>query len=69
MWFEGVEVLSATVDGNNVKVTWRFQVLTEYSNPAELLHGAAQALFGELISSWIVGHDDVLLSVLVRTMY
>jgi hypothetical protein len=45
-------VLSATVDGNNVKVTWRFRVTTEYANPAELLHGAAQALFGEFGVSW-----------------
>ena len=40
-------MLSATVNGNNVNVTWRFPVTTEYANPAELLHGAAQALFGE----------------------
>ncbi|KAM0694458.1 hypothetical protein Q7P36_004813 [Cladosporium allicinum] len=45
LWHDGVQVLSATVDGNNVKVTWRFRVTTEYANPAELLHGAAQALF------------------------
>ena len=38
-------MLSATVNGNNVKVTWRFPVTVEYTNPAKLLHGAAQALF------------------------
>ena len=46
-WFQSVEVLSASVNGNNVKVTWRFPVTAEYTNPAKLLHGAAQALFGE----------------------
>lgn len=51
LWFDSVEVLSATVNGNNVKVTWRFPVTVEYTNPAKLLHGAAQALFGKLASS------------------
>jgi hypothetical protein len=45
LWHDNCTVESATVIGNNVKMTFRFPVLYEYCNPAHLLHGAAQALF------------------------
>lgn len=53
LWHDICTVESATVTGNNVKMTFRFPVLYEYCNPAHLLHGAAQAVFYDVCMAYL----------------
>lgn len=53
LWHDTCTVESATVTGNHVKMTFRFQVLYEYCNPARLLHGAAQAVFYDVCMAYL----------------
>lgn len=53
LWHDICTVESATVTGNHVKMTFRFQVLYEYCNPAHLLHGAAQAVFYDVCMAYL----------------
>ena len=53
LWHDTCTVESATITGNHVKMTFRFQVLYEYCNPARLLHGAAQAVFYDVCMAYL----------------